>query len=133
MSGLGRYPSEISGIADEILYYLSGENSANARRMVEIIGEEGFRNMSSEELAAAQKLLEMAPAARHKKIERLKGRDYYEVLVRARYVALAGANMARLATRFEYMPGMSYRKAAGYSAELAMSARIHPRLSEIVP
>lgn len=133
MSNLGRYPSEIGGIADELGQYLSGENAANARRMVEIFGEDGLRNMSPENRAAAVKLIEMTPTARHKKILKMQGRDYYEQLVRARYVALAGANLARIASRFEHMPGMSYRKAASYSGDLAMTDRIHPSLAEIVP
>jgi len=132
MTDMGRYPSEVRAIADEILDYLSGENYPNAKRMLDILGLDGLANMSSDDCKAAIKLIQQAPSARHKKIERMEGRQFYELLVKARYIALLGADLIAVASDFEMVPGMSYRRAAGFSAENALRLR-PPTLKEILP
>ena len=133
MAELGRYSVEVGGIADELLEYLNGDN---AKRVLDSIGLDGLANMSSQDRDAAVKLLSQSPSARHKAIERmikkLAGLEYYTALLNARYVAVMGARLIAAADRFEMVPGMSYRRAAGVSAEEALRMRAITK-SDILP
>jgi hypothetical protein len=132
MADLSRYSVEVGAIADELLDYLCGENYANAKRMLDTIGLEGLENMTREDHDAAVKFVQQAPSARSKKIEKMDGRKAFELLVRARYIALTGARLIAAADRFDMVPGMSYRRAAGFAAEEARRS-LQPTLDEILP
>lgn len=128
---LGRYPSEIRAIADEIVEFMNGENIESSKKMISILWED-LPSMSDADREKAIKFIASTPSQRIKKIERLGGREAYELLVRARYLALMGANIAALADRFSMMPGQSYRKAAAFSVEEALRGRIAPTRDDML-
>lgn len=132
MADLGRYSAEVRGIADELLDYMRGRNYEGAKRMLDMIGLEGLENMAREDHEAAVKFVEQTPSARSRKIEKMDEKKAFELLVRARYVALSGARVIAAAARFDMVPGMSYRRAAGFSADEARGS-LRPSLDAILP
>jgi len=131
---LGPYPSEVKGIADELLSLLRDEPLRSASLAVlERRGLEGIAAMSEEEFSAAEKLLSKTPSQRDKALARLGGETAAHLILQARYIGLVAAQVLHFAGRFEFVRGMGYREAAGFAAREAKGAKLAPSREDLFP
>lgn len=130
---LGRYPSEVKAIADELLELLQREYSNDASRILTIHGAASFNSCSECELDTAIKFLSQTPSQRSRKLNRMPKEEACLLILRARYIGLAAAQAMHFADRFEMVPGQSYRGAAAFAAREVSRARFFPNADEVFP
>lgn len=132
-SSLGRYPSEVHGIADELLSILRQSCRAEAANELQASGIRLFTAMTNEECEAALKLLEQSPSQREKTLARRDARSATKLVLQARFLGLAAAQALHFADRMEMVPGMGYRRAASFAAQQVLRARFSATLEEVFP
>ena len=130
---LGRYPSEVRAIADELLELLRSELSGPASTVLSERRESLWRGMSDTEREEALKLLGQTPSQRLKAIQKLEGRTAATLILRARYMGVVAAQALHFADRFQFIAGNSYRNAAQSAAREVLRHRIEPTLLEVYP
>jgi hypothetical protein len=133
MAGLGRYPAEVAGIADELGSLLRGSMEEAALAVLDEVGEVRLFAMLPEERTTAEALLTKTPLQRERALARLSERAAAVLIMRARYLGLISAAAFRLAERLEYVPGMSYRAAAARGLREATEIRMMPRIEDVLP
>lgn len=134
MQGLDRYPSEVKAIADELLELLRTEQvSREARHIIDTQGDKALVRMNAEDRRLAENLLTQTPSQRTRTLKKLSQSEKALAILRARFMGLVAANVLEFADRFEMVPGMSYRRAAGFAATEAIRVTLTPTTDEVMP
>jgi hypothetical protein len=130
--GLGRYPAEINGLAeelDELLDEIEVRDAGVAQ--FEKVGDRLFA-MTPEETEKALKFLSQTPSQRGKALGKLDDTSAAVLILRARYLCLMSYKAMNFAEEFFHVPGQGYRSAAEYGARLAIKASFAPPGTSVV-
>ncbi|UWQ55921.1 hypothetical protein [Leisingera caerulea] len=128
---LGRYPSEVRAIADELGDILNNELSQQAAKRLSARGAAAYNAPSQSELDAAIKFLGQSPSQRARKLKSMSPEDACTLVLHARFVGLKAAQALHFADRFEMVPGKGYRDAAVFAAREISNARFSPEPHEV--
>ncbi len=130
--GLGRYPAEINGLAEELDYLLDEIEVRDAGiARFEAVGDKMFA-MTTEETEKALKFLAQTPSQRDKALRKLDETAAAVLILRARYLCMMSYKAMNFAEEFFYVPGKGYRSAAEYGARLAIGASFAPSPTSVV-
>lgn len=131
---LGRYPSEVRAIADELSQLLEEEPLRTAAfRVVGTLGEDGLFDMGQDDVLKAIKLLSQTPSQRDRTLGRLDDEAAATLILRARYVGLMSQAAFEIADGLADIRGSSYRSAAERGARLALGVSMAPSLEDVLP
>ena len=131
---LGRYPSEVRAIADELLELLDDDALKPAAfRVLGELGEDGLLGIGRDDAQKALKLLSQTPSQRDRTLARLDDDAAATLILRARYLGLLSHGAFQIADRLADIRGSSYRGAAELGARVALGAGLAPSLEDIMP
>ncbi len=132
---LGRYPSEVRAIADELSGLLEEEPlRSSAFRVADAVGEDALFGMDRDDALKAVGFLAHTPSQRHRTLDRLDDDDAAAtLLLRARYVGLLSHAAFEIADGLADVRGSSYRSAAERGARLALGVSMAPSLEDVLP
>lgn len=131
---LGRYPSEVRAIADELSELLREEPLRTAAyRVVEAVGEDGLFGMPYDDALTAIRLLSQTPSQRDRTLGRLDDDAAAMLVLRARYLGLLSHGAFVIADGLADIRGSSYRSSAERGASLALSVPMAPSLEQVLP
>jgi hypothetical protein len=131
-TGLGRYPSEVRGLAQELDYLLDELDVREVGVKLYKKNGDALFHIAGEEVAKVLKFLKQTPSQRLKTVAKMEDAAAAALILRARYICLMSANAMDFAENFFYVVGMGYRQAAEYAARHAIGANFHPRPEEVV-
>lgn len=131
-SWLGRYPYEVGFIADELKGLLRKDYSSAAAALVRKNGDALLTSMSEDDVSQAILFLEKTPSQRDNALRRLSDEDAALLVIRAAFMGLCAKKALEFVAGFEFVPGKSYRKAAGFAARAFWDDYTEPDLDDVV-
>jgi hypothetical protein len=133
MADLGRYPSEVRYIADELAEYLKGYVRVAAFEFLEKNGAAGVTTTTEKEYEKALRLLGQTPSQRDKFFDRADPETAAILILRARYLGIMSSMAMEFSERFNDIRGRGYRQAAVAGAMHCQGVRMVPSMSVVLP